>query len=206
VETLWLSHDLRQGWGDRHGLRVSCCVVHDVPTGADLVFAAERPGLPGDDEGPVPWDGLAGAGDLPALYWFLEACRSEGCTLVGHNLRSFDWEVLAGEFEARGLLADRRAWHPGAVRLVDTLAHLHGKLGWRPSLEVLARANLGEGKLLDGAMAPRLWREGRWRQVLDYCRSDVDLTRRVWQRGRAEGRVAVGQRPDGAFEYVPVEW
>lgn len=191
LETLWMSHELPERWGDLHRMRVTCCVLHDVGPGRTWVFSKE----------PLP-----GTLTLERLYWYLEACRSEGCTVVGHNLRSFDWEVLAGEWEARGLVRDHRLWGPGAARLVDTLASLHAKLGWRPSLDSLAHHNLGEGKSMDGSLAPGLWRRGLQREVIAYCRRDVDLTSRVWLKGRAEGKVAVARRPDGTMEYVPVEW
>jgi DEAD/DEAH box helicase domain-containing protein len=194
VETYWPRAEDEPPIGrpfDRVGMRVSCCVVHDLASGQDLAFAAEP---------------VQGARPLNALYWYLEACRSEGCTLVGHNLRAFDWEVLAGEFEARGLLADARAWGPRAAKLVDTLASLQARLGWRPSLQSLAVHNLGEGKTLSGAEAPRLWRAGRRAEVVAYCQHDVELTKRVWLKGRAEGKVAVDRLPDGNLAYVAVEW
>ena len=191
VETLWLSSELPRGWGDQHRMRVSCCVVHDLTSGKELVFAI---------------DDVPGTASVEMLYHFLEACRSEGCTLVGHNLRAFDWAVLAGEFEARGLIADHRGWHPARARLVDTLATLHARLGWRPSLQSLALHNLGEGKSLDGSLAPQLWRQGRRAEVVAYCRRDVDLTRRVWQKGREHGEVVVGVGADGAEQRVAVAW
>lgn len=195
VETLWLSGELPGGWEDKAGMRVACAVLHDIATRRDFVYTAE----------PVPGS-VPGTRPLEALYHFLEACRSEGCLLVGHNIRSFDWEVLAGEFEARGLLRGRRGWGPGAAHLVDTLAILHAKLGWRPSLELLAQHNLGEGKGMDGALAPAMWRRGERLRVVDYCRRDVALTRLVWLKGRAEGRVAVDRLPSGEPVHVSVEW
>lgn len=176
---------------DLSAMRVSCCVVHDLGTGRDLAFAAER---------------VEGAHTLEALYFFLEACRSEGCSIVGHNLRGFDWEVLAAEFEARGLVPHRAQWGPGAARLVDTLAALHQRLGWRPSLQLLAWHNLGETKSMSGADAPAAWRAGKRQEVIAHCRRDVDLTRRVWERGRAEGRVVVDRRPDGTPVHADVQW
>ncbi|MCA1813742.1 MAG: hypothetical protein LC624_07310 [Halobacteriales archaeon] len=114
VETLWLSSDLPHGFGDLRHMRVACCVLHDVGSKRTVAFTEQH---------------MPGARSLEELYHFLEACRSEGCTLVGHNIRSFDWEVLAGEFEARGLLRHADDWGPGLARLVDTLAILHNKLG-----------------------------------------------------------------------------
>lgn len=191
VETVWLSTELPRGWADLRAMRVACCVLHDVGSGRTVAFSAE----------PVP-----GARDLRALHHFLEACRSEGCALVGHNIRGFDWEVLAGEFEARGWVPEARAWGPGAARLVDTSATLHQRLGWGVGLNKLALLNLGEGKSMDGADAPGLWRRGLRAEVLAYCRRDVELTLRVWQKGRAEGQVQVGFEPDGRPLRVPVEW
>lgn len=195
VETLWLSHEVPGGWDARHALRVSCAVLHDVAQGRDLVFAAE----------PVPGS-VPGTRPLEGLYHFLEACRSEGCTLVGHNIRAFDWEVLAGEFEARGLVGHRGAWGPAAARLLDTMATLQARLGWRPSLEALALHNLGEAKSMPSALAPALWRRGERREVIAYCRRDVDLTRRLWLKGRAERRLAVQRFPDGSLRWVEVDW
>jgi DEAD/DEAH box helicase domain-containing protein len=192
VETLWLSHELPDGWARRGAMRVSCCVLHDLGTRRWVAFT-ERP-VPG-----------TGARPLEHLFRFLEACRSEGCTLVGHNLRAFDWEVLAGEFEARGWLADARAWGPGRARLVDTMSMLEAKLGWRPSLQKLALHNLGESKSMDGAQAPSLWRAGRRAEVVRYCRRDVELTARLWAKGRAEGRLAY-LREDGTTAFVDVPW
>lgn len=189
VETLSLRWHLPEGPVTQG--RISCCVVHDVGTGRDLLFAAEP---------------VAGAHPLEHLFHFLEACRSEGCTIVGHNLRGFDWGMLAAEFEARGLIGPRHTWGPGAAKLVDTLAMLHARLGWRPSLQLLAWHNLGEGKSGNGADAPGLWQRGRHREVLEYCRKDVELTRRVWQKGRAEGRVVVDRRPDGTPVHAEVQW
>jgi DEAD/DEAH box helicase domain-containing protein len=191
VETLWLSSELPMGWADLRRMRVACCVLHDVATRRTVTFTDER---------------LPGARRLDELYRFLEACRSEGCTVVGHNLRAFDWEVLAGEWEARGLVARAEAWGPGAARLVDTLAMLHAKLGWRPSLQSLAEHNLGETKLLDGSLAPGLWRRGERALVAKYCRQDVELTRRLWELGRRQGRLSVGVQPDGTQGSVEVLW
>lgn len=182
-------------WGaegvDHEAMRVSCAVVHDVASARDLAFACQP---------------LAGTERLESLFHFLEACRSEGCTLVGHGIRGFDWPILAWEFQARGLVKDARAWHPAAARLVDTMEALHAKLGWRPSLEALARHNLGEGKLMAGALAPGLWREGRHEEVVGYCRKDVALTLRIWQKGRAEGRLKVEELEDGTPHDVEVAW
>jgi DEAD/DEAH box helicase domain-containing protein len=190
VETLWLSTELPHGFGDLRSMRVACCVLHDLATKRTVAFTERH---------------LPGARSLEELYRFLEACRSEGCTLVGHNIRSFDWEVLAGEFAARGLLRHAEDWGPGAARLVDTLAILHTKLGWRPSLQHLATTNLGEAKLMDGSLAPGLWRAGEHERVLRYCRHDVELTTRIWQLGRAQGLVHFTDL-QGARQAVPVQW
>ncbi len=43
------------------------------------------------------------------------------------------------------------------------------------SLEALAKANLRFAKTGSGALAPKLWQEGRIGQVIDYCLNDVKI-------------------------------
>jgi hypothetical protein len=48
------------------------------------------------------------------------------------------------------------------------------------SLENLAIANLGVGKTGTGELAPVLWQQGRYQEVISYCLNDVKLTKRLY--------------------------
>jgi hypothetical protein len=48
------------------------------------------------------------------------------------------------------------------------------------SLENLAQANLGIGKSGTGELAPVLWQQGRYEEVINYCLHDIKLTKRLY--------------------------
>lgn len=191
IETLSLSHEHTHGWEEKHNFGVAVCAVFDVDSSEWHVFA-EKP--------------VGGCEDVRAFFAFVEACRSLGCTLVGHNIVNFDWTVLAGEFQKRGLIPDWRSYTPGKARLVDTLLSLYQQLGYRPSLEQLAQHNLGESKAMMGHDAPRKWKEGRHAEVVDYCKDDVEKTFKIWRLGRSTGRIVVEKRWPEGERVVEVEW
>jgi len=104
--------------------------------------------------------------------------------VVGYNVLRFDYEVL------RAYTDDPLSDLPTA----DMLQDLHRTLGWRPKLDDLAAATLGEGKSADGLAAVRWFREGKLDKVLDYCRRDVEVTWQVYQFGRHNGYVKYRDR------------
>ncbi len=99
--------------------------------------------------------------------------------VIGFNHRRFDLEVL-------------RPYTPldlKAVRCADMLDVIKARLGFRVSLASLAEANFGEGKSADGVQSVQWFREGRFDLIESYCRKDVELTGRLYQKGLAEGFV-----------------
>lgn len=99
--------------------------------------------------------------------------------VIGFNVIRFDLEVL-------------RPYTPkdlGAIRVLDLLDILKGRLGFRVSLASLAESNFSEGKEADGVDAVRFFREGRFDLLESYCRKDVELTGRLYKRGLEEGYV-----------------
>ncbi|MGB6836252.1 MAG: ribonuclease H-like domain-containing protein [Dehalococcoidia bacterium] len=128
----------------------------------------------------VTWDPGQGfrewfEGDAGALT---EELSSFG-RVVGFNALRFDYGVLAAYVpNVRALLAGKT---------VDILADVYQALGFRVSLDDLARATLGRGKTATGDQAIRWWREGKRDLVISYCRSDVALTRDLYLHGVAHG-------------------
>jgi DEAD/DEAH box helicase domain-containing protein len=115
--------------------------------------------------------------------------------VVGYNVLRFDYEVL------HGYTTERLDQLP----TVDMLVDLHRTLGWRPSLDSVAAATLGETKSADGLQAVRWFREGRVQKVIDYCRRDVEVTWRVYDFGRRNGYVQYRDRRWRTHQ-VPVRW
>lgn len=99
--------------------------------------------------------------------------------VVGFNLLNFDYQVLTAYCGSRVYEA----------RTLDMLDQIHKTLGFRVSLQSLAEATLGAQKTADGLQSVKWFREGRIDLVVDYCKADVDLTRRLFEYGLKEGQL-----------------
>lgn len=108
-------------------------------------------------------------------------------TIVGHNLLAFDYPVLSA-YASEERLARL------VPKTVDTLQLLHKATGVRVGLDDLAKLNLGKGKTDDPKMVPALWRRGEKDRVKSYLRSDVELTREVFEFGAARGTLRFTKR------------
>ncbi len=100
--------------------------------------------------------------------------------VIGFNIREFDYEVLrpyATNFNF------------GSLRSLDLLLELSRTLNFRLPLDSLARASLGVTKTADGIKSVEWFRAGEKDKVAEYCKADVDITRRVYEFGRDNGFV-----------------
>jgi DEAD/DEAH box helicase domain-containing protein len=115
--------------------------------------------------------------------------------VVGFNLLGFDYEVLRGYSDLP----------LETLPTLDLLDHIARRIGFRVSLEAIANATLGDTKLADGSQALRWWREGKLKELAEYCQHDVEVTRRVYEFGRAQGYVQYRDR-NYRIQKVPVNW
>lgn len=115
--------------------------------------------------------------------------------VVGFNVKSFDYVVLRAytDFPLKTLPT------------VDMLEHVYERLGFRLGLDSLAGATLGINKSADGMQAIRWWRQGRLKELLDYCQQDVEITRQLYEFGRQNGYLQYRDR-QGWINQVPVNW
>lgn len=88
--------------------------------------------------------------------------------VVGFNVRRFDYSVL------RGYGVDL-----AGIPTLDLLEEVQARLGFRLSLGHLVEETLGERKLADGLQSLAWFKAGLLDKVIEYCRADVDLTRRL---------------------------
>ncbi len=130
--------------------------------------------------------------DVPAL---IAELKSAG-RVVGFNVRRFDYEVLRPYAPSERLLA---------LPTVDILEDLYYALGFRVGLDSVARATLGESKTADGLQAVRWWRERKLDLLVEYCKADVEATRRIYEFGCANGYVEYFTRL-GSRQKVRVNW
>jgi DEAD/DEAH box helicase domain-containing protein len=102
---------------------------------------------------------------------------STAAGIIGFNLRRFDFAVLRGY----------RDLDYGALPTLDILEEVRASLGFRLSLNHLARETLGAPKLADGLQSLAWFKAGDLDKIIEYCKADVDLTRRLFEFGRRQG-------------------
>src|SRR5688572_2266217 len=136
-----------------------------------------------------------------AVYWendvqALIAELKSADRVIGFNTIKFDYEVL-------------RPYAPDenfrALRSTDMLQDIYRALNFRLSLDTVARATLGTTKTADGLMSVQWFRTGELDKVAEYCKADVDITRRVYEFGRDHGFIHYYSRL-GSKLRVPVNW
>jgi DEAD/DEAH box helicase domain-containing protein len=115
--------------------------------------------------------------------------------VIGFNITRFDYRVLSAYAEV-----DFRQWPT-----LDILQEVHARLGYRLSLDHLARVTLKSQKSADGLQALRWWKEGRIREIIEYCTHDVEITRDLYRFGQTNGYLLF-QNKAGQTVRVPVKW
>jgi DEAD/DEAH box helicase domain-containing protein len=115
--------------------------------------------------------------------------------VVGFNIKRFDYLVLSGV-------------HPADYHNLPTLDMLdvvYSRLGYRLSLDSLAQATLNTPKSASGLEALKWWKEGKLREIADYCRKDVEITRDLYLFGRDQGHLLFRNKA-GTLVRLPVSW
>ncbi|MFQ5600598.1 MAG: DEAD/DEAH box helicase, partial [Candidatus Krumholzibacteriia bacterium] len=112
--------------------------------------------------------------------------------VVGYNLVRFDYAVLSAYT------------HQPLERIptFDMLLALRQVLGFRPSLDTLARSTLGTAKSADGLQSLAWVRDGRLDRVEEYCRQDVALTRDLFRHAVRHGTLCF-ERGGGGWGAPP---
>ncbi|MDE2320502.1 MAG: DEAD/DEAH box helicase [candidate division NC10 bacterium] len=97
--------------------------------------------------------------------------------IIGFNVRRFDFDVLRAYADLD--------WN--ALPTLDILECIHRRLGFRLKLDHLAQETLGERKSADGLQSLAWFKAGEIERVIEYCKQDVLLTKRLYDFGRQHG-------------------
>ncbi|BBO79836.1 hypothetical protein DSCO28_04020 [Desulfosarcina ovata subsp. sediminis] len=130
-------------------------------------------------------------GQMPMLMDHLKQLE----LIVGFNIRRFDYRVLSAYTDLDF----------ASLPTLDILEKVKDQLGYRLSLDHLASATLGAGKTADGLDALKWWKEGKMAKILTYCRSDVAITRDLFQFGR-DNHYLLFQNKAKQTVRLPVRW
>ena len=115
--------------------------------------------------------------------------------IIGFNQKSFDNPVINTYY----------AGNVNQIPQLDLLEVIAGSLGYRVKLDSVAQATIGMGKTGHGLQAVEFWREGRIKELADYCLMDVKVTKDVYEFGRAHGYVKCADR-GGQIMEIPVDF
>lgn len=124
---------------------------------------------------------------------FVKLCYDR--LLIGYNIRRFDLPVLTGY----DLKLDE-------LDIFDLMDEVERGLGRRYiKLEYVAQGCLNEGKSGDGKMAVEWFKQGKFKELAEYCAVDVDVTHRVFRHGLEKKFLAV-QFPEAEKKEFAVDW
>jgi len=116
--------------------------------------------------------------------------------IIGFNIKKFDYTVL-------------NAYTNGDLKVLptfDILDDIHKRLGFRLSLDHLATETLNKGKTAHGLQAVEWFRKGEMEKLVDYCRSDVAITRDLFQFGLENGHLIYREKKSGTRLRLLVDW
>lgn len=130
--------------------------------------------------------------DVPALIEELKSATK----VIGFNLRGFDYLAL------QPYAPDMRF---ASLSTLDMLLDLQKILGFRIGLDSIASASLGAAKTADGVQSVEWFRAGELDKVAEYCKADVDITRRVYEFGRDNGYIFYKSKLGSRLK-VDVKW
>ena len=123
--------------------------------------------------------------------------------IVGFNLKTFDYAVLA-PYTSVPL---------SKLPTFDMLEHIRRTLGFRVSLDALAKATLSESKSADGLQSVRWWKAGKVDLVAGYCRKDIEVTKQLYEYACRNGYLLFTDRQGSlrridtaGWSYDPLRW
>lgn len=115
-------------------------------------------------------------------------------TVVGFNSKRFDYKVLSGYSD----------YDFSTLPSYDLLEQVHRRLGFRLSLDHLAKQTLNVNKSGSGLDALKWWQSGELDKIIDYCRTDVRITRDLFLFARENGYL-IYRRKSGERLRIPMQ-
>jgi hypothetical protein len=124
------------------------------------------------------------AADVLELLQYLTGLAKDGFTVLSWNGLGFDFDILAEESAELAICMDCALGH------VDMMFHIVCALGYPVALDKGAQGMGLPGKPagMSGIKAPKMWAEGRHKEVLDYVSQDVRMAMQIAQAAEQRRR------------------
>ena len=190
LETKNMSYDIG-GFGNTHMFQVSTVATWDGQNGTVYV-----------DE---PVDTFAKSGHtikpLSELKYDLDNHFQKGGLLLGHNIKAFDLPILRDSMDIYCINK-----YIKQEQFIDTSRILLKEHGERFQLKNLVKCTMQDAKLMESADAPKLWKMGRYDEVVEYCMKDTQLVYDLWKYGQTNGIVKAFSLEEGEHKELEVMW
>jgi len=116
--------------------------------------------------------------------------------VIGFNVKRFDYAVLKA-YTSVDL---------EALPTFDILEEIYHRLGYRISLDHLAKETLNRQKSADGLQALEWFKAGEMDTLTDYCKNDVMLTKDLFLYGLDTGYLIYRDKKQNERLRFPVDW
>ena len=190
LETKNMSYDIG-GFGNTHMFQVSTVATWNGKTGT--VYVDEK------------IDSFAKSGhiikSLSELKYDLDEHLQKGGVLLGHNIKAFDLPILRDSMDIYCINKYLKE-----EKFIDTSRILMKEHGERYQLKNLVKCTMNDAKLMDSADAPKLWKMGKYDEVVEYCMKDTQLVYDLWVHGRDNGIVKAFSIEKAEFVDLEVLW
>tara|TARA_R110002167_G_scaffold243907_1_gene449338 strand:- start:111 stop:707 length:597 start_codon:yes stop_codon:yes gene_type:complete len=191
IETKNMSYDIG-GFGNTHMFQVSTVATWDGNNGTVYV-----------DE-PLSSDFAKSGHEIKSireLKYDLDDHFQKGGLLLGHNIVAFDLPILRDSVDIFCMNK-----YIKEKKYIDTSKVLLKQHGERFQLKNLVKCTMNDSKLMDSADAPKLWKMGRYDEVVDYCMKDTQLVYDLWKYGQDNGIVKAFSMEKGEHKELEVNW
>lgn len=123
--------------------------------------------------------------------------------IVGHNLFGFDYIVLSSYHSSVDVIEEFQE------KTFDTLQELEKVTGIWTGLDDIGHLNLGIHKSENTLKIPKMWRDGKHDKVKEYLRTDLEITKGIYDYGKTRGELKYTHKNYGKIEgvrTVKVHW
>tara|TARA_R100000700_G_C3136863_1_gene119994 strand:+ start:306 stop:899 length:594 start_codon:yes stop_codon:yes gene_type:complete len=121
---------------------------------------------------------------LSQLKYDLDDHFQKGGLLLGHNIQAFDLPILRDSMDIYCINKYLKE-----KQFIDTSKELVKEHSERFQLKNLVKCSLEDNKLMESADAPKLWKQGEYDKVVEYCLKDTQLVYDLWKYGQENGFV-----------------
>lgn len=188
---------LPENFGDLHDHRplgISCVALWCEDKPEAEIFYSKDPGGNAADKMSI--------NDLSSFIDTLIDKTKQGYDIVTHNGIGFDFDILA---EESGRFDDCREL---ALNHIDMMFHFFCGKGFVIGLNAAAKSiGISKPDDIDGSIAPQLWKQGNYQQVLDYVAQDCRLTLDVALSSEKNKKITwITRKGSTAFFVLPSGW